>query len=90
MVPPKYISALHRGGGVGGSGAPLIIPPNNHFIGGLESVKKKKLRVRGILAEQDINHDKIYGAGQDGRQTDTQTDRHINTMTRPGLRARAE
>ena len=35
-----------------------------------------------------ISGDKnIYGAGQDRRQTDRQTNRHINTMNRPGLRA---
>ena len=35
-------------GGLGGSGAPLISPPNSHFIGGPESVKI--LGVQGILA----------------------------------------
>ena len=38
-------------GGLGGSGAPLISPPNGHFIGGPESVKI--LGVRGILAVLD-------------------------------------
>ena len=40
VITPKYIfQPPHRGGGSGGSGAPLISPPYSHFIGGPESVK---------------------------------------------------
>jgi hypothetical protein len=38
ITPQNIIQPPHREG-LGGSGAPLISPPNSHFIGGPESVK---------------------------------------------------
>ena len=39
-----------------------------------------------MLAEEDIYPEKIYGKGTD-TQTNKQTRRHFNIMTRTGLRA---
>ena len=53
VITPQNIFQPPIGGwgGVGELGAPLTTPPNSHFIGGLESVKKNILGVPGILAE---------------------------------------
>ena len=60
--------------------------------------KQSKIDKNGPTQSKTVPHSPIpqspnpltmeyYKAGQDCAQTDRQTDRHINTMNRPGLRA---